>query len=127
MTTTRRDACLRGAGAVLAFGVLRPRPGAAHSLLTASMPAEGQVLAAPPAEIVLGFNEGVRLTALRLLAQDGTERPLRRMRDMAPRAEHRAGIGEDLPLGAWRVVWRAISADGHEIGGTLRFRLEAAR
>ncbi|WP_270939441.1 copper resistance protein CopC, partial [Falsiroseomonas oryzae] len=67
----------------------------------------------------------VQLTALRLFAQDESEWPLRRTRDLAPRPEHRAGIGRDLPPGAWRAVWRAISADGHEVGGTLRFRLGA--
>lgn len=99
----------------------------AHSLLLASTPAEGAALAEAPAEILLRFNEPVRLTALRLFAADNAEWPLRRPRDMAPRPEHRAAIGRDLTPGAWRAVWRAISADGHEIGGTLRFRLEPPR
>lgn len=103
------------------------RGAGAHSLLLGSMPAEGAALTAAPAEILLRFNEPVQLTALRLFAADNAEWPVRRTRDMAARPEHRAAIGRDLTPGAWRAVWRAISADGHEIGGTLRFRLEAAR
>jgi methionine-rich copper-binding protein CopC len=103
------------------------RGAGAHSVLLGSTPAEGAALPAAPAGIVLRFNEPVRLTALRLFAADNAEWPLRRMRDMAPRAEHQAAIARDLAPGAWRAVWRAISADGHEIGGTLRFRLEPPR
>jgi copper transport protein len=112
---------------VVALGLLAARHAAAHSLLLASAPAEGATLGEPPSGIVLRFNEPVQLTALRLFAADGTEWPLRRMGDLAPRPEHRAGIGRELGAGAWRAVWRAISADGHEIGGTLRFRLEVSR
>jgi copper transport protein len=116
MGWTRRGLVLAGLAAA---------PGAwAHSLLVASSPTEGATLAAAPTELVLRFNEATQLTALRLLAADGSEWPLRRARDMAPRAEHRAALARELAPGAWRAVWRAISADGHEIGGTLRFRLE---
>jgi methionine-rich copper-binding protein CopC len=118
---TRRGCALALIGAATARGAT------AHSLLTASAPAEGAVLSAPPEEIALRFNEPVQLTALRLFAADGTEWPLRRARDLAPRPAHEAPIGRPLAPGAWRVVWRAISADGHEIGGTLRFRVEAPR
>lgn len=114
-------------GALLAPALLLPHAAAAHSQLRGSTPAEGATLAEAPAELILRFNEPVQLTALRLLAADNTDVPLRRTRDMAPRPEHRAGLPRDLAPGAWRVVWRAISADGHEIGGTLRFGLDAPR
>ena len=117
----------RGAALLLALAIAGPRAAAAHSLLLGSDPAEGAVLASPPAAITLRFNEPVRLTAIRLFEADGTEWPLQRPRDMAPRPEHGAGLGRVLTPGPWRVVWRAISADGHEIGGTLRFRLEPPR
>ncbi len=117
----------RGAALLLALAIAGPRGAAAHSLLLGSDPAEGAALPAPPAAITLRFNEPVRLTAIRLFAADGAEWPLQRPRDMAPSAEHGAGLGRALTPGPWRVVWRAISADGHEIGGTLRFRLEPPR
>jgi methionine-rich copper-binding protein CopC len=121
------DCTRRSAAALLALTASGPRLASAHSLLLGSDPAEGAALAAAPPDITLRFNEPVRLTALRLFAADGTEWPLRRPRDTAPRPEHGAGLARDLTPGAWRAVWRAISADGHEIGGTLRFRLESPR
>ena len=117
----------RGAALLLALAMVQPRGASSHSLLLGSNPAEGAVLVSPPAAITLRFNEAVRLTAIRLFEADGTEWPLQRPRDMAPRAEHGAGLARVLTPGPWRVVWRAISADGHEIGGTLRFRLEPPR
>lgn len=107
--------------------ILLATSGKAHSLLQGSEPAEGAVLQTGPAHITLRFNEGVQLTALRLFAADTAEWPLRRPRDLTARPEHRAEIGRDLTPGAWRAVWRAISADGHEIGGTIRFRLEPSQ
>jgi copper transport protein len=117
----------RGAALLLALAIAGPHGAAAHSLLLGSDPAEGAALPGPPAAITLRFNEPVRLTAIRLFEADGTEWPLERPRDMAPRAEHGARLGRALTPGPWRVVWRAISADGHAIGGTLRFRLEPPR
>lgn len=105
----------------LALG-LAPGAALAHSRLLASAPAEGEALATPPAAITLRFNEPARLTALRLFAADGAEWPLAVARATAP--EHGAAIERPLAPGAWRLVWRAISADGHEIGGTIRFRVE---
>jgi copper transport protein len=112
---------------LLALAISATRGAQAHSLLIGSDPAEGAALPGPPAAITLRFNEAVRLTAIRLFGADGIEWPLQRPRDMAPRAEHGAGLARALSPGHWRVVWRAISADGHEIGGTLRFSLEPPR
>lgn len=113
-------------GAVALPLIFVAAPAVAHSLLIGSEPAEGAVLHAAPGQITLRFNEAVQVTALRLFAADAAEWPLRRLRDLAAQREHRADIARELRPGAWRAVWRAISADGHEIGGTLRFRLEAA-
>jgi methionine-rich copper-binding protein CopC len=122
MIRTRRSAAL-----LLALAMAHPRGALSHSLLLGSDPAEGAVLTTPPTGLTLRFNEAVRLTALRLFEGDGAEWPLQRPRDMAPRAEHAATLGRAPTPGPWRVVWRAISADGHEIGGTLRFQLEPPR
>jgi methionine-rich copper-binding protein CopC len=106
---------------------LLPGLAAAHSELRGSTPAEGARLTAPPAEFVLRFNEAVQVTALRLLDATGTALPLQRPSDPAPRREERAAPTAPLPPGAWRLEWRAISADGHPIRGTLRFTLEGPR
>jgi len=123
----RRMGWTRRGAALAALACIGARSAAAHSLLVGSEPAEGAALPASPEAITLRFNERVQLTALRLFAADGAEWPVARPRDLAPRAEHGARIARPLQAGAWRATWRAISADGHEIGGTLRFRVEAAR
>lgn len=105
--------------------LLAPGLAAAHSELRGSTPAEGARLTTAPAEFILRFNEPVQVTFLRLLGP--TEQPiaLRRANDPAPRREERAAPAAPLPPGALRLEWRAISADGHPIRGTLRFTLEA--
>ena len=111
--------------ALAAFLILAPGLALAHSELRGSSPAEGARLTAPPAEILLRFNEPVQVTFLRLLDAAGQPLALRRAGDAAPRREEGAVPAAPLPPGAWRLEWRAISAEGHPIRGTLRFTLEA--
>ena len=111
--------------ALAALLILAPSIALAHSELRGSSPAEGARLTAPPAEILLRFNEPVQVTFLRLQDVAGQPLPLRRAGDAAPRREERAVPAAPIPPGAWRLEWRAISADGHPIRGTLRFTLEA--
>ncbi len=55
-------------------------PALAHSELRSSSPANGARLAAPPAAIVLNFNEPVQVTATRLFREGGAELALPRPR-----------------------------------------------
>lgn len=102
---------------------LAAAPAWAHSELRGSIPAEGARLTAPPAELTLRFNEPVQVTFLRLLDAAGQPIALRRDPDPSPRREERAIPATGIPQGALRLEWRAISADGHPIRGTLRFTL----
>jgi methionine-rich copper-binding protein CopC len=100
----------------------------AHSELRRSDPPDGAVLAAPPAELRLVFNEAVQVTLFRLLDPTGQPAALRREGDAATaRREHAARPAAPPATGAWQVEWRAISADGHPIRGTVAFRVEAPR
>ena len=100
--------------------LLLPAVARAHSELRAAQPADGERLAAPPAELRLRFNEPVQVTLWRLRDAGGGEHMLARPRDAAARPEHIARPAA-LPAGEYSVEWRAISADGHPIRGTLRF------
>lgn len=94
-------------------------PAAAHSELQRSIPAAGEQLACAPQQIVLEFNEGVQLTALRRYRAGGDEIALPRR---AIREASNATI--DLPPlgpGEFRAEWRVISADGHPLGGVIPF------
>jgi methionine-rich copper-binding protein CopC len=97
----------------------------AHSELRSSVPANGARLASAPTEITLRFHENAQVTAIRLFAPDGTEVPVRRDRSLPSQPEHKAGLPVLAP-GLYRVEWRAISADGHPIGGTIRFTVLGA-
>lgn len=100
-------------------------PAQAHSELRSTEPPAGARLSHPPAELVLRFNESVQVTSLRLHDAQGRALPLRREGSAAqPAREARAAPLAPLPPGEFRVEWRAISADGHAIGGALRFRVE---
>ncbi|WP_291296469.1 copper resistance CopC family protein [Elioraea sp.] len=112
--------------AALALCLLAPAEGRAHSELRTSAPAQGARLAAAPTEIVLRFNELVQLTALTLIDAEGRQTRVALPRDTTPRAVERLAA-PPLSPGAWRFEWRAISADGHPVRGTVRFAIEGVR
>lgn len=101
-----------------AFAVTREA--CAHSRLLASVPAAGASIPSEPGEFVLRFDEGAVLTSLRLFGPSGAEVTLTRTRDATPKAEWRARHPRLTP-GAYRLEWRALSADGHPIGGAIPF------
>jgi len=96
------------------------RAARAHSRLLDSRPRAGDTLAPDPDEFVLRFDEGAVLTSLRLFGPVGAEVGLTRARDATPAAEWRARHPALAP-GAHRLEWRALSADGHPIGGSIAF------
>lgn len=99
-------------------------PAAAHSELRSSIPVAGEQLDCAPQQIVLEFNEGVQLTALRLYGGNGDEIAL-------PRRAIREASSETIDLpplgpGEFRAEWRIISADGHPVGGVIPFSVAGA-
>jgi len=114
--------------AALLAGLAAAAPAAAHSDLHRSEPADGAVLRAAPAAVVLAFQAPVQVMTLRLLDRDGRERPLRREGARgAAVSEVRAAVQGTLPPGDYRIEWRGASPDGHAGGGAVRFRVEPAR
>ncbi len=97
-------------------------PAFAHSELRTSRPAHGQRLDVPPQMLELHFNEKVQVTAVRLFDAAGREQPINRDRTIRENATYTAPAPE-LPPGAYRIEWRAISADGHPVGGAIRFQI----
>jgi methionine-rich copper-binding protein CopC len=122
VTMARATARLKSAA--LGLLVLVPTltgPVLAHSELRRSDPRDGAQLASPPAAIELVFNEKVQVTAVRLYADDGKEIIMERS-PIAERTSERRNLPALQP-GAYRIEWRAISADGHPVGGAIRFRI----
>ncbi|MFB9237798.1 copper resistance protein CopC [Plantactinospora siamensis] len=95
-------------------------PAAAHAALQATDPRDGATVTRPVREITLTFNEPVRGRYTTVVVT-GTgdaqfaDGPVR----VVDAAVHQAV--RPLPSGAYRVAWRAVSADGHPVEGQLGF------
>jgi copper transport protein len=96
-----------------------------HAVLVDSVPPDRAVLASPPLEVVLRFNETVMPVALRVLDSEGRAVAAQ---PPAPSADSivRAGLPSDLPPGSYLVSWRVVSADAHPIGGAFAFTVGSA-
>ncbi len=110
--------------AILLFvlGLIASATGAsAHASLVASDPADGAILRAPPASVVLRFNESVSPLAFKLIdaaggAHDGLNAvPSGETITITPPAE--------LPRGTQTLSYRIVSADGHPVGGVVAFSI----
>lgn len=89
----------------------------AHSTVKSTVPANGAVLAASPAEVVINFNAPARLTSVVVAAADGAEHKLQ----FKPSGEADSFTIADPQLANGRneIKWRALSKDGHPINGTI--------
>jgi copper transport protein len=98
-------------------------PAAAHASVVATTPADGESVAAPPADFTVTFTESVdvKLGGLTVLDRDGdrvqtgdtvVEDGGRRLR---------VALRPDLADGTYVGTWRVVSADGHPISGSVLF------
>ena len=112
------------AGAVLVPGSLL------HTHLTASFPAKDTVLNGSPAKILLTFSARpeLALSDIKLLRADSTAVATGKV---ARCAEDSLSIGVPLTArladGAYSVIWRTGSKDGHPIRGRFAFRVSRSR
>jgi copper transport protein len=99
----------------------------AHASLVRSEPAADARLDRTPERIRLVFSEPVEaaLARISIVAADGHVTRLSASGD--PQDVHAIVAPLDaLEPGAWRVMWRVVSADGHPVEGTFVFRFAAA-
>jgi methionine-rich copper-binding protein CopC len=115
----------RAAGALF-IGVLigGAVPAAGHSLLIESIPAANAVLATPPRDLVLRFNNRIekKLSRVRLVGRNGARRDVAVA--VTGRADTLTGALPALEPGPWRLEWQVLSTDGHVVSGAFSFRLE---
>ncbi|HYL02724.1 MAG TPA: copper resistance CopC family protein [Steroidobacteraceae bacterium] len=93
----------------------------AHAHLERSVPADGSVLHAAPAQLVLAFSEPGRLTALWIEDAAGKRRKVEVLPEVSARE-----LTVTLPLlapGRYAIGWRVLSADGHVMPGRIRFTI----
>src|SRR5512143_1312130 len=98
---------------------------AAHTPLTASVPAAKASVFAPLKEIVLEFGGDVRLTAVVLTDAQGAMKKVAAV-PAAVAKKFTVAVEEDLRPGAYTVTWRAVGADTHVISGEIPFTVAAA-
>lgn len=99
----------------------------AHAALLSSEPKANATLATSPPRIRLVFSEELEPTLGRIALEgaDGRARPLAAKGD--PHDVHAliAPIDSTLAPGAYRVIWRVVSADGHPVEGSYVFHVAA--
>ncbi|GIG28425.1 copper resistance CopC family protein [Cellulomonas marina] len=110
----------------LAGGTLAARPAAAHDALVGSDPAAGAVLDAAPTQLVLTFSGDLLDLSqeVRVTAPDGTDLP--GLAPVVAGPQLTVPLPEELGAGAYTVLWRVVSGDGHPIEGTFDFSLSDA-
>jgi len=107
-------------GAACILVLLESVPASAHAALVSINPPDGAVLSAPPSEVQLHFNEGIRtpFAVITLTSTDGTHPTLPRP------VVNGSTVTQALPAltpGLWILAYRLLSEDGHPIQGTSRF------
>lgn len=97
----------------------------AHAVLLDTTPADGAALNTAPELLRLHFNEPVRPIFLRLIDSNGHQHlPADAVQS---RNTTLTAALPSLPKGAYIVSWRAVSIDGHPIGGAFTFRIGAGQ
>jgi methionine-rich copper-binding protein CopC len=96
----------------------------AHAHLQKAVPADGAVVTASPANVVLSFSEPAHLTACWIQKGDGAKQ---KIGPLASEPARQITIPmPQLAPGAYVVSWRVLSADGHIVPGQIRFRVSGA-
>jgi copper transport protein len=98
-----------------------PAPALAHASLVQLEPGLRQELQAPPARVVLTYDQPVDAVphAIEVLDEKGRD-VVRSVRAVQPLRELVATLPR-LPRGAYTVRWRALSSDGHVVSGVYTF------
>jgi methionine-rich copper-binding protein CopC len=125
MTGRRLGGGLAAVVLALLLGVLTAAPAAAHNQLRGSDPADGATVTRTPGAVVLTFDQpAVALgTQVVVTGPDGTASTgAAELVD----ATVRQPLVPGAPGGAYTVVWRITSSDGHPITGELTFTSGAA-
>ena len=101
---------------------LAATPALPHSRVDTTMPADGAVLEQAPAQVVLTFANGLRLTKVLLSHNDGPEIELDPGSQTGFATRFELAI-EDRGSGRYRIEWRGLSDDGHVMKNSLEFRV----
>ncbi|WP_213456569.1 copper resistance CopC/CopD family protein [Rhizomonospora bruguierae] len=128
VNATRRGR-LAAALAGLALGALAtlfapPAPASAHAALLRTSPAQGSVVSAPPAQIVLTFSEPVEAVPdkVKVIGPDG--KPVDQGEPVVTGSDLSIAVRADT-RGTYLVSYRVISADSHPVAGGFTYSVGA--
>ncbi|MDB6043201.1 MAG: copper resistance protein CopC [Gammaproteobacteria bacterium] len=95
----------------------------AHAHLQKAVPADGAVVTASPANVVLSFSEPAHLTAFWIQKDDGVKQ---KIGPLAPEPARQITIPlPQLAPGTYVVSWRVLGDDSHIVPGQIRFTVAA--
>lgn len=100
----------------------------AHDELVASSPTPDEVFTESPTEIQLRFSDTVQEIGAEVQVQSLADKGESFTEKLALNLNAdtvTASLSEPLPDGAYRVVWRVVSADGHPIADAIPFAVGA--
>jgi methionine-rich copper-binding protein CopC len=97
----------------------------AHTELTGSTPADKATVTTPVKEIVLQFEEPVRLTALSLADASGAKKTLADV-PKEDAARFAIAVRDELAPGDYVATWRAVGDDTHVVTGQIHFTVGMA-
>ncbi|QSB23337.1 copper resistance CopC family protein [Curtobacterium sp. 24E2] len=109
------------------FAILGVQPASAHSALTSSTPADGAVVTEPLDRVDLTFSEAPLAgldAGLRIQVTDAAGTDV--STGEVTVSGMTMGKAVDLEAGAYTVLWRYVSPDGHPIDGSYGFEYRAA-
>jgi methionine-rich copper-binding protein CopC len=95
----------------------------AHAHLQKAVPADGGVVTASPANVVLSFSEPAHLTACWLQKGDGPKQKIGSL-PTAPARQISVPLPQLAP-GTYVVSWRAVGDDSHIVPGQIHFTVSA--
>ena len=107
--------------AVLLFSLGFASAAHAHASLLSTVPGDGTMVATAPSTFSLTFNEPVSPLLVKLIEPDGSSVALDRVELKGDTLEIAAPDG--LGQGTHVLSWRAISEDGHPVGGSVVFSI----
>jgi copper transport protein len=114
-----RVVCVCAAIAALFAAVDPARQAFAHASLLSAMPADGVTIPDPPKTLRLDFNEPVSPLVMRLVNPSGQVTTLTNV--TAANTSVTIAAPRMVQQGTYVLSWRVISADGHPVGGVVRF------
>lgn len=111
---------------MLACAGLWAAPASAHTTLTSSNPADGATLSAPPASVVLTFDEPLLADTETISINDMDGNVVASQQVIPDGSSVSVPWPDALTSGTFQVAYRVVSADGHPVTGAITFTITGA-